>query len=1160
MTSRFIELGLRIKADTDKAVAEITSVNSNLKTFNAAAQGAAAAATQMGIGLDKAAGGYSKASQGVRSISEQLGKMQTGFLTLLGGAGIVNAGRDLTRMVDEYGQMASRIRAVTADTAEYEMVQQRLLATANATYRPLAEAQEVYIRTSDALKSLGYNTAQALDVSDSLSYLFVTNAASGERAASAMDAFSKSLQTGRVDALSWRTILAAVPNIVEAIAQSTGKAAEDIRKLGAEGDLMVTDLTEGLRKSAQANMDAAAKMPATVADAFTRLRTNLQASLGELNQASGATGVIAKAIVLLAENLKGLGMAFVGVGFMAAGRFIGPMLAAAASLLNITTAAAAAGRAVTLAGRAMAAAQALAGGWVGLIGIVGGLAASFLLFRDNAEQAKSSLSGLAGGLEEARQKFFEMGAAAQAAELVKLKGELSSLRQDYVDLGYEIAKAAKAGRGELPKTATEARAALEQVMQAVRQVKNGAVADWDAVSQAVSGAAGMHDEMRNKLLALIGKAAEMQKQGRDLKATVDALGEAAKGAAGDFQGLSGALSQAMDKASEALASAEQKLTLARSSGGEANRYMLIDVPKLLAGVDKATPELEKKIADTYDALREYDRLQAAKKPSVGANKDSPLLSKTADLNRQLAEANQKLAQAQAGVWESTDKSRDALEIWLATSDKAAKFSDAQRAALQRQAEAVDTAAKAWTELAEAKKRAETIASASEALGIELLKLQGNSAEASRKELEARYKELRAALDKEMERGPSEAASRVSAELDMVIKLTLDKQEVDRVQAELQQMQQRLYQNQTTIRTNREVGAITDIEAAQQLLDLNRKQAAALRERIPLLERLATLEGDAGRAAQAALIDTRNQIKLLEATTTQFEAALKRGISDGITRAIDGLAEGTMNLRDAIHELSNTIFKTLLDMYAQNFAQYLTGQQGPLAGLLQMAQGGAPGGTNGGADAAAGSQQMMAAQTLLTAGEVMGAAVAQFQGAVAQSAVAASQQTSAAATQVMGATTQTAAATTQTAAATTQTAAASMQQSAAATGAASGGGGGGFWGSLLSGIGSLFGFASGGYTGAGTKYQPAGIVHAGEFVVRRESVSPASLAFLERFNRYGMSAVLTPAPSPPSGEGRQIPPLSLWERGRERGLGAYKHMRGYADGGLVTAAPAPALFR
>lgn len=52
-----------------------------------------------------------------------------------------------------------------------------------------------------------------------------------------------------------------------------------------------------------------------------------------------------------------------------------------------------------------------------------------------------------------------------------------------------------------------------------------------------------------------------------------------------------------------------------------------------------------------------------------------------------------------------------------------------------------------------------------------------------------------------------------------------------------------------------------------------------------------------------------------------------------------------------------------------------------------------------------------------------------------------------------------------------------------------------------------GFARGGYTGPGGKWQPAGVVHAGEFVLRQEVVRQRGmLALLQRLNREGLGAL------------------------------------------------------
>lgn len=61
------------------------------------------------------------------------------------------------------------------------------------------------------------------------------------------------------------------------------------------------------------------------------------------------------------------------------------------------------------------------------------------------------------------------------------------------------------------------------------------------------------------------------------------------------------------------------------------------------------------------------------------------------------------------------------------------------------------------------------------------------------------------------------------------------------------------------------------------------------------------------------------------------------------------------------------------------------------------------------------------------------------------------------------------------------------------------------GGEFDGQGATGSFATGGWTGPGGKYDPAGIVHANEFVTRSEVVNqPGALSFLAAFNREGIS--------------------------------------------------------
>ena len=89
-------------------------------------------------------------------------------------------------------------------------------------------------------------------------------------------------------------------------------------------------------------------------------------------------------------------------------------------------------------------------------------------------------------------------------------------------------------------------------------------------------------------------------------------------------------------------------------------------------------------------------------------------------------------------------------------------------------------------------------------------------------------------------------------------------------------------------------------------------------------------------------------------------------------------------------------------------------------------------------------------------------------------------------------------------------AAGVQSSGAVTSGVSG------WGSLTGT--ALPGLAGGGYTGPGGKYDPAGIVHAGEYVINADSTKKLGLPYLNQLNGYADGGLVGSVPAVASGGG------------------------------------------
>jgi len=245
--------------------------------------------------------GFERADDAADGLNTGLSKLASALKALIA----VSALREMARMVQSYQEMAERVQMATSSQDEFERVQKRLLSTANGTYRSLAEAQELYIRSADGLRSMGYSTEQAIDVQDSMSYAFVKNAASAERADSAISAFTKAINTGTVSADQWESITTAIPTVINDIAAASGKSAAAVRALGASGKLTASDLTEGLKQSLEANTAAAAGMSNNLVDASVRMRTAVTAMLVAVEGQTGVIQGFTNSIITAADTILG---------------------------------------------------------------------------------------------------------------------------------------------------------------------------------------------------------------------------------------------------------------------------------------------------------------------------------------------------------------------------------------------------------------------------------------------------------------------------------------------------------------------------------------------------------------------------------------------------------------------------------------------------------------------------------------------------------------------------------------------------------------------------------------------------------------------------------------------------------------------------------------
>ncbi|PSH36698.1 hypothetical protein BA192_02135 [Yersinia pseudotuberculosis] len=253
--------------------------------------------------LNRMEDGFDRNARSASNLESGMNKLASAIKLVIAATAL----RELADMVQKYQEMSERVQMATSSQEEFEHVQQRLLNTANGTYRALSEAQELYISTAAGLRSMGYATEQAIDVQDSMSYAFVKNATSADRAKSAISAFTKSINTGKVSADQWESITSAIPSVIDDIASASKKSAAQIRSLGASGKLTASELSEGLRQSLDANAEAAAGMSNNLTDASVRMKTAITEVLVALEKETEALQSFTDGLITAADAVLAFG-------------------------------------------------------------------------------------------------------------------------------------------------------------------------------------------------------------------------------------------------------------------------------------------------------------------------------------------------------------------------------------------------------------------------------------------------------------------------------------------------------------------------------------------------------------------------------------------------------------------------------------------------------------------------------------------------------------------------------------------------------------------------------------------------------------------------------------------------------------------------------------
>ncbi|MHA6910849.1 tape measure protein [Ralstonia pseudosolanacearum] len=215
----------------------------------------------------------------------------------------VGKAQEIVQIADAWNMMAARLKLATAGQREFTTAQTALFDIAQRIGVPIQETATLYGKLQQAVRMLGGEQQQALTITESISQALRISGASANETQSALLQLGQALAAGVLRGEEFNSVVENSPRLAQALADGLNVPIGRLRKMAEEGRLTADVVVGALLSQKNKLATEYAQLPATVSQAFERLRNAVGQYINRVDQASGFTAKLSDALTWLAQNL-----------------------------------------------------------------------------------------------------------------------------------------------------------------------------------------------------------------------------------------------------------------------------------------------------------------------------------------------------------------------------------------------------------------------------------------------------------------------------------------------------------------------------------------------------------------------------------------------------------------------------------------------------------------------------------------------------------------------------------------------------------------------------------------------------------------------------------------------------------------------------------------
>ena len=239
------------------------------------------------------------AQKGLNGAKYAVNTLASAMAALGVGLGI----RELAQTADTYTNLSARINIATKDGGDFKSAMAGVHQVALMTNSSLSATGDLFTRLNAVGKDLGMTQQNSLDLTKTINQAIQISGVSAQASEAFTQQFIQSMQQGTLRGEEYNSMMESGYGVAEALAKGLGVTTGELKNMADNGELGAERVYKALLSQKDAVQQTFDQFPTTIGNALTKISTQWQILIGEMDQANGSSAKVANALSIIADNL-----------------------------------------------------------------------------------------------------------------------------------------------------------------------------------------------------------------------------------------------------------------------------------------------------------------------------------------------------------------------------------------------------------------------------------------------------------------------------------------------------------------------------------------------------------------------------------------------------------------------------------------------------------------------------------------------------------------------------------------------------------------------------------------------------------------------------------------------------------------------------------------